>query len=111
MKCAKQRKEGRYPVRMKMVSRMLPHLSADLVDLSASGAKVRFPKSMVPVRAGATIPFGARLANQLSSAFEGIARIAWVNETLDGIEAGLEWETISENAVERIKLALIGTAA
>lgn len=111
MNCAIQRREGRFPVRMKVVSNDLPHLEAEMLDLSKSGARLRLPKSLAPVTPNTRISIGACLVHQARTIFETPARVAWVSETLDGVEAGLEWSNDCERTTQRIEVALIVAAA
>jgi hypothetical protein len=104
------RKENRVPVNMKILSGSLPNFQAELLDLSEGGARVMMKSAPVDIQ-GSSLPFKTRLANQVASAFQGVARVAWVHETMEGFEAGLEWEHLTNAAVSGLKNALVGAGA
>ena len=101
------RNEGRFPVRMRITSEGLPHYQADILDLSEGGAKVKLRATPNTDLKNQRIPFGATIPAQVYAAFEGMARIAWSQQTLDGFEIGLQWENLSAKAKKKLKEALL----
>lgn len=96
MRDFQSRKHNRIATEMMLRSVSLPAYSAELTDISERGARLKLkarkaPKELVENR----IRFGVSLPNQMSTQFEGFARVAWVRESKDGVEAGLEWEKLS----------------
>jgi hypothetical protein len=88
------RKTPRFPAEMSLRSTGLPLLQAQVVDLSATGARVNLRAAAPPNLVRQVIRFGASLPGQQSPFFEGSARVAWVRETPGGWQAGLEWEKL-----------------
>lgn len=107
MKNVKIRKANRTNVNMNLRSAQLPHYAAKVVDLSEDGAKLRLKGAVSPSLVEERIRFSASLANQIGTAFQGYARVAWVKETANGVEAGLQWEKMTASALQAVKAALV----
>ena len=104
------RQNNRVQVEMKIRSVNLPGFSADLVDLSVGGARVVLSGKPSQNILEERIRFGVSLPSQMSAQFEGFARVCWVKETARGIEAGLQWEKMT-NADWRRADALVSLSA
>jgi len=97
------RKEERHRTELKILSGSLPNFQAQLLDISEGGARVKMNTVPSDDIRGIRMPFRTRLANQMASVFQGVARVAWVQETMDGFEAGLEWEQLTNAAFSALK--------
>ena len=89
------RQNNRVQVEMKIRSVSLPGFSADIVDISNTGARVILSGKPSNSILEERIRFGVSLQNQMSPHFEGYARVCWIEETENGLEAGLQWEKLS----------------
>lgn len=105
------RKNTRVQVEMKIRSVSLPNYSADVVDLSNNGARVVLSGKPSGSLLEERIRFGLSLQNQMNSQFEGFARICWVKETENGLEAGLQWEKMSGSNWKRAEAVVNHVAA
>ena len=94
-------------VEMTIVSQVFPSHQAEILDLSEGGAKIRLKSSPRKADQAPSFSFDARFLSQFRSVFAGRARLAWVSETLDGFEAGLEWESITD--LGALKAILFGS--
>ena len=103
------RNKGRYQVRVDLHSPALPNFRAEVVDLSEGGARVKL-RGRSDRAANKNFSFGAYLSPKVNSLFKGDARVAWIRETLDGFEAGLEWESLTASAVKNLRSALMKAA-
>ena len=109
-------KKSHYPrpervsVKMKLRSVQLPNYVAEVVDLSARGAKLRLADLPTQTLEEERIRFAASLPEQVGHAFEGYARVAWLKKTPSGIFAGLEWEKMTKSAWLAVKAALVQAA-
>ena len=89
-------RENRIATEMKIRSVSLPNFSADILDISADGARVKMKGRPASSLFEARIRFGVSLKQQMGAQFEGFARVAWIEETDNGFEAGLQWEKITK---------------
>ena len=103
------RNKGRYHVRVALHSAALPNFRAEVVDLSEGGARVKL-RGRSDLAPNKNFSFGAYLSPKVNSLFRGDARVAWIRETLDGFEAGLEWESLTSCAVKTLRSALMKAA-
>jgi PilZ domain len=106
----KVRQRGRFPVRMKILSKGLPQFQADILDLSEGGARVRLRDTPEHPLTNKEISFGARVPSQVYAAFDGVARVVWENRTMDGFVIGLEWKNLTSKAIASLKDAILGAA-
>ena len=105
------RENIRITANMKIRSVSLPYYMADVLDISTTGARLKLKGRAADSLLEDRIRFGIMLDGQLSSQFEGFARVAWVKQTENGIEAGLQWEKLTAAAWEKAKGALVLGAA
>lgn len=104
------RKHNRITTEMMLRSVSLPAYSAELTDISERGARLKLKTRKAPTELVENrIRFGVSLPTQMTTQFEGFARVAWVRETKEGVEAGLEWEKLSAadwaRAINALKLS------
>jgi PilZ domain len=107
MNNSSERKATRTNVNMKIRSVSLPHFAADIIDISESGARVVLAAQPDASLLESRIRFGASLNTQMTAQFEGYARVAWIRETENGLEAGLQWEKMTDAAWQRAKAAMV----
>jgi hypothetical protein len=100
------RKSSRVAVEMSLRSTSLPRYQASIVDLSNSGARIELKGAVSQALENQRIRFGASLPGQNSIHFEGLARVAWVKQTVRGWEAGLEWERMTPSSQNLVNLAV-----
>lgn len=91
---------------MKIRSVSLPNFAADIVDISETGVRVKLAGQPTASLLESRIRFGASLRTQMTAQFEGFARVAWIHETEGGLEAGLQFEKMTQAAWQRAKAAL-----
>lgn len=101
------RNKGRFPVRVNLHSADFPNFRAEVLDISEGGAKVKLRRPPASNLADRKVKIGAFLSPKVNSLFKGVARVAWVRQTLDGAEAGLEWDSLTSSATSALKSALI----
>lgn len=107
-----ERKTQRQTVNMKIRSVSLPNFNADIIDLSETGVRVKLAGKPAESLLESRIRFGASLSTQMTAQFEGFARVAWIRETENGLEAGLQFEKMTEASWQRAKASMtLGTAA
>ena len=106
-KPSRARAVTRRRVKMTLVSHLFPSHQAEVLDLSEGGARIRLKSAPNKASQVPSFSFDARFLSQFSSVFAGRARVAWVSETLDGFEAGLEWESLTSQALSGLKSALL----
>lgn len=104
------RNKGRYHVRVDLHSAALPNFRAEVVDLSEGGARVKLRGRTEDLAPNKNFCFGAFLSPKVNSLFKGSARVAWIRDTLDGVEAGLEWDGLTATAVKALRSALLKAA-
>jgi PilZ domain len=104
------RNKGRFPVRVDLHSADLPNFKAEVLDLSEGGARVKLRRASSHIQADGKFRFGAFLSPKVNSIFRGDARVAWIRQTLDGVEAGLEWEGLTSCALRTLRSALLKAA-
>ena len=107
MRNGNARKNARILADMKLRSVSLPGYSAEVLDISAGGARVKLRSRAGNSLLEDRIRFGVSLSRQMNVQFEGFARVVWVRETPRGIEAGLQWEKLTEAAWQRAEQALV----
>lgn len=112
MKNIDARKSARISTEMRLRSVSLPYYSADLIDISNSGARIKLKGKTAPeALLESRIRFGLSLPAQMSAQLEGYARVVWVRQTEKGIEVGLQWEKLTEDGWRRAQAALELSAA
>lgn len=74
----------------------LPGFTAKILDASERGVRVQLKGEPSKNFQESRIRFGLSLPGQCRVQFEGYARVAWVNKSEQGFEAGLEWERLTE---------------
>lgn len=106
------RKFERVPAEMKLRSVSLPYYNAEIVDISTSGARIKLKGNSTPLELlECRIRFGVSLPTQLSPQFEGFARVVWIQKTENGLEAGLQWEKLTEEGWKRAQAVIEQLAA
>lgn len=85
----------------------LPGYGADILDISESGARVKLKGKAASTLLEDRIRFGVSLQSQMSPQFEGFARVAWLRQTENGLEAGLQWEKLTSDAWIRTQASLL----
>lgn len=103
------RNQGRFPVRAELHSPHLPNFKAQILDLSEGGARVKLERGE-QLRPDSKFSFGAFLSPRVNSVLKGQARVAWVRETLDGVEAGLQWENLTQTGLRFLRSAVLKAA-
>jgi hypothetical protein len=101
-----KRQNKRVEVSMNLRSVSLPHYSAEVIDICETGARIRLKGEPEAQLQEARIRFGLSLADQVRVQFEGLARVAWVRSTKTGVEAGLQWEKMTQADWLRAKAAV-----
>ena len=101
----KVRHQGRFPYKADLHSHELPNFRAEVLDLSEGGARIRLKAS--DLARGSVFGFAAFLSSRVNSPFKGSAKIAWIRETLDGVEAGIEWQDLTGAALKALRSALL----
>lgn len=101
------RENSRIFTNMKLRSASLPYYSADVLDISVTGARLKLKGRAHGNIVDERIRFGIMLHNQIGTQFEGFARVAWVRETENGLEAGLQWERLTASEWEKAKGAFL----
>lgn len=104
------RNQGRFPVKAELHSAVLPNFKAEILDLSEGGARVRLRGRAADIAPETRFGFGAFLSPRVNSVVKGNARVAWVRETLDGVEAGLQWEDLTKAGISALKSAILKAA-
>lgn len=104
------RNTGRFPYRVNLHSPELPKFKAEVLDLSEGGARVKVNQPTQELAKNSVFSFGAFLSPRVNSTFKGKARVAWVRETLDGLEAGIEWQDLTNSACRALRSALLKAA-
>ena len=101
----KVRHQGRFPYKADLHSHELPNFKAQVLDLSEGGARIRLKPG--ELRQGSVFGFASFLSSQVNSPFKGNAKIAWIRETMDGMEAGVEWQDLTGPALRALRSALL----
>ena len=100
------RQNSRIRTNLNLRSVNLPNYSADVVDFSLGGARVKLKGRPSENLLEDRIRFGVMLNGQMSTQFEGFARVVWIRETSNGAEAGLQWEKMTGSDWEKAENAL-----
>ena len=102
-----QRSEARVEVSMNLRAAVLPGHQAEVLDLSAHGARLRVKGVVGAELEESTIRFGAGPKEVYRPTFEGLARIAWVQTQENGqAEIGLQWEKMTPSAWNSLERSL-----